>query len=211
MDNHYSQKQQPNFESRPLNKFTIPTWISLLIVAIAALLAITFILRATYWTVEPVSIEFPKKSLTDTSNWQTYRNDKYGFEVRYPEYWRKQQLTGNTVLELITEFLPEGGDPAYVFGDHLTISIEKNVEKLTLKELVDLEKRNFGYIFGVEKYGSLDSYKSFEGRVNNIGMSTLYKVLIIKDDQIFDISYEYFYEESLERFNQILSTFKFIE
>src|SRR3989338_8131969 len=121
----------------------------------------------------------------DISDWKVYRNEEYGFEVKYPKYWHEQQPTKGIILELITEFLPEGGTRG--FSDRLTIGVEENVKKLTLEELVDLEKTNFGYIFGIEKYSSFNGYESFEGRIDNMGMSTLYKVLIIKDDQIFDI------------------------
>jgi hypothetical protein len=31
--------------------------------------------------------ETEKKKDTDTSNWKTYRNDEYGFEIRYPDGW----------------------------------------------------------------------------------------------------------------------------
>jgi len=149
--------------------------------------------------------------IIDTSDWQTYRDEEYGFEVKYPEDWQEQKSTSDT-FELTTEYLPKGGDSAQAFSDRLFIKVKDNKEELSLKELVDLNKLNFNYIYGIEKYKQIDGRESFEGRVDNMGMSTLYEVLVvIADDKILDVSFEYFYKESLARFTQILSTFKFIE
>lgn len=39
----------------------------------------------------------------DTSNWKTYRNEEFGFEVRYPENWRVRDIT--TQLGVSTDWL----------------------------------------------------------------------------------------------------------
>jgi hypothetical protein len=36
---------------------------------------------------QPTQKSQQKQEPIDTSNWKTYRNEKYGFEVRYPEEW----------------------------------------------------------------------------------------------------------------------------
>lgn len=42
---------------------------------------------------------FPKRPISDeTANWKTYRNDRYGFEVKYPPTWKvydKGDFSGN--------------------------------------------------------------------------------------------------------------------
>lgn len=54
----------------------------------------------------------PNASKVDTSDWKTYRSDDFGFEVRYPEDWVVNQVQGwrNVLIEIASvdksEYLP---------------------------------------------------------------------------------------------------------
>lgn len=37
--------------------------------------------------LSPVPSPQPQPQVLDTSTWQTYRSDEFGFEVKYPEEW----------------------------------------------------------------------------------------------------------------------------
>jgi hypothetical protein len=67
-------------------------------------------------------------SAVDTSSWKTYRNEKHGFEVRYPETWVVSAGRG-TGPDLITI---RGGNPTA----SLTLAIQKNEnpKKLSIAE-----------------------------------------------------------------------------
>ena len=39
-----------------------------------------------------------EKSAVDTSNWQTYQNEEFGFEVKYPESWTFRDQHAGTLL-----------------------------------------------------------------------------------------------------------------
>jgi len=58
----------------------------------------------------------------DTSNWQTYRNEKYGFQVRYPENWRVSSSKG-TPPEIIYFRGPFRG----VIGQALSMTVQANL------------------------------------------------------------------------------------
>jgi hypothetical protein len=40
-------------------------------------------------------IKLPQKPKEETANWKTYRNKEYGFEIKYPEDWQAGGLFGH--------------------------------------------------------------------------------------------------------------------
>jgi hypothetical protein len=74
---------------------TIPTSIAILIILVLAFLAGWFviwqgreIIEEPLPTLPPVPLATTKEEQEekiDISNWKTYRNEEFGFELRYPE------------------------------------------------------------------------------------------------------------------------------
>ena len=67
----------------------------------------------------------------DTSKWKLYRNEKYGFQVRYPETWAVSSSRGDSP-EIISFRGPYRG----VIGPALTVAVQPNMNphKLSIEE-----------------------------------------------------------------------------
>lgn len=214
-------KQQLNFQPQPLKKFTIPTWVSILIIIIAALLAIALILRAAYWNVGSVLIEFPKNHLTDkTANWQTYHNEEYGFEMRYPEDWIQQDSSDNKKINFYdkewslesdpfkkTMIVPEVTISYYDYSDGL--NIEDFIKKMfDLEKYTTLQEAVEGEI-DINKYGQeLIDGKNVNYLLLGAESSKYFYFIPLKEKRI--IVFSIFYNTTL-KYPNLLSTFKFIE
>lgn len=73
--------------------------IGILIIVIVAILAgVILIWQYSSFTKDanmpPIDLLFGRQEQADTLDWKTYRNEKYGFEVRYPKEW--EPLEGAT-------------------------------------------------------------------------------------------------------------------
>ena len=74
-------------QTKPNKK--ISTLIGILIIVVFALI----VGGAIYWyskeKFETPEVKVSEKTITDeTANWKTYRNEEYGFEVKYPSNWQ---------------------------------------------------------------------------------------------------------------------------
>lgn len=79
-----SQPQQLNSPSSSKNKLIITAIILLVITLLATVSYFIFSKRS----VKPVETQTQQLSQNiDTSDWKTYRNTQYGFEVQYPDGW----------------------------------------------------------------------------------------------------------------------------
>ena len=143
------------------------------------------------------------ESKTDTSDWKTYRNKEYGFELKYPLDFKEQKAESDTIL--LTTKIDK------VSSNYFTVSIRKNYKiNQILSSVKDVEEINIGDYLG---------YKYFY--IEGVGMSEV--VLIQTGQDALSISFDLIGGEKnfataddkktyiQDYFNQILSTFKFIE
>jgi hypothetical protein len=68
----------------------------------------------------------------DTSAWKTYRNEKHGFEVRYPETWKVNAGSGTGADIFTIANLLRNGEP----NASLTLAVQKdrNPKKLSIEQ-----------------------------------------------------------------------------
>ena len=130
-------------------------------------------------------------TFTQTTNWKTYRNEKYGFEVKYPAEWiAESALTG------VVTFTSRGGSKIGVFsqgynvGDIGTPACTSVSVSIASHPAKRVECRNqAGKVFIEVRFDpSIPKQENFA------------IIFDPRSDQA----------EALKTFNQILSTFKFI-
>lgn len=199
-------------------KAKLPTWAFILVAAIG--LAVSVLLYqygiSVLGEIRNLSIEnahwtkiIPK--IDQLADWKTYRNEKYGFEVKYPNNWFNQVCNGDFI-----SFDPSaaasknicscsGDEPCYPGIIFIAIHDEEQ-EFLSLDELTEnflkTEFKQESLTVGDDKM--VKFFK--EDRPGQI------YVLIHKKDYSVEIVYQEFESPRYEKiFNQILSTFKFIE
>jgi len=142
---------------------------------------------------------------TDTSNWQTYTNEKYGFEVKYPFGWNLHQGTEPYLVGFIPPNKKEEGE---YYGD-ITLEVYPNPTRLDLKTLYP------SYFTGPTSAKEISTIKigdvtatKFEGVSGMLAYTIVaipYKQLVVK---IIDNN-ELHQEDGV--FDQIVASFKFIK
>ncbi len=157
-----------------------------------------------------------KKIATDISDWQTYRNEEFGFEVKYPEDWERNfkntysSFQGSALMENSVAFRP--------INDRSNVNFEVAFSNLPIKNndycLNDKEETIYiNSVKAVKCELSLDpdNYKDEPafGYEGGLGI----KVFLSKDSSHNYVIY--FKDETMGEYeivlNQILSTFKFID
>lgn len=138
----------------------------------------------------------------ETSDWKTYKNDKYGYEVKYPNNWAGIETSPITNY---ASFTSEKRDMAQA---GFWIRVFKNSNKLSIKEWWDKE-----YIKG-------DAVYELKGAFLSEGKSE-FPVIVFKEKNGLEFNYLVFSKDNYiyiiltpladEQINQIFSTFKFIE
>lgn len=161
-------------------------------------------------TDQSQSSELEKQQINEMDNWKTYRNERFGFEVKYPEKWREESCSSSN--EACASFYPPGKKRGEGF-----ITYEGDVVIVTAKLPNNFSTEGFlkefnDYLFNKsQKYESitLDGEKSFYFQnISNL-ISEPDIVVIPHTHKGAYIWIENISEEKI--FNQILSTFKFTE
>lgn len=147
-----------------------------------------------------------ESSSIDTSTWKTYRNEKYGFEVRHPPNLITLLPRSNSYLVEV-QFVEEGSFVHYLIPIVLTITkCEQDIS-------ICIGKTNLVYKTKPINLGGIEYYTSsswggrfyIHGAIKNnnflyniaVKSSNDFPNLPTKEDEIY--------------FNQILSTFKFLK
>jgi len=148
-----------------------------------------------YFEKEEVKIPEEKTSeemtIDETADWKIYRNEEYGYEIKYPQDWEKGDLSMRTRIFVYKDFT----------------QLPDNSKELPLKDWLDWQSKKSDFSYeNFDFYGS-NAFKVKTGAVGGYDI----QIIIEHQDKIYSLSMSIMKKEDLETFNQILSTFRFVE
>jgi|SRR3989344_2718155 len=120
-------------------------WLPALIIVIIAAIGVVFY------------VPDQNTSLTDTSTWPIYRNEKYGFMMKYPPEWKVTE-SGDLEHDVINFFAPESAGLDELSNYYILDIFNDNLEKISESFIGDSEDPRYIYI-GNEKHNEIDMMK----------------------------------------------------
>lgn len=148
----------------------------------------------------------PSAVTDETADWQTYKNEQYGFEVKYPDDWRTSQCgVGRGFFLYCQGFGPQS------VGEDISTAINVLNSKLDIakKSLPVLDNYNNKLI--KEETVVIEGVQWMKLTIKQDSSGEIFiEHLIEKDGKTYDLGVGTDESNTVSIYNQILSTFKFI-
>lgn len=146
--------------------------------------------------------------IVDTSNWKTYRNEKYGFEMKYPEFWEVYDHSSERMLlDIAIVSQPKQPPASFDIKEEALVDIPGYQKKWrTAQEYAMVLHKPFHERF-------INGSRFIEVREKSIEGDESVWLFSVKGNRLFQIIFFWFngFESFEPTFQQMLSTFKFIK
>jgi len=142
------------------------------------------------------------KSQDETADWQNYRNEEYGYEIKYPLEW-----SYTVVSEKQVEFREKGKTYEYEGTDIYAIGIfiYENPNNLTAEQIAEEKKSKAGWPVEIKTL-TVDNTDAAQ-TIDYLQQETI----IVKNKKEYNIVTPNLNEDVGEVYEQMLSTFRFLE
>jgi hypothetical protein len=205
-----TESKQPIVPEESVKKLK-PKWLVPVIIVVG-IIVLGLITWGGYELFKPAPSKLPGAGEIEQDqfkNWKTYRNEEYGFEVKYPKEWQSNDYS----LSKVTS-----GERHYVqfVGDGQMSDFSVGIWDSTVKNSQIISNEFAGLNFKEENNVSIANKSATEliyyGPSQILGGMHTYRLYIVR---VGEYAYALYgglcMDEQTSKCNQILSTFKFIE